>query len=184
MSVECQCIHDFVSKLDRFYFPFADVNLPKNGVYCLFEESEQAHGHQRIVRIGSHTGNDRLADRLHEHFAVDNKDRSIFRKNIGRAILNKRDDPFLKDWNIDLTSRKTRDKFAHLVDFDYQKRVEKEVTDYIQKNISFAVIEVADKQERLDIETKLIATVSCCEQCKASSAWLGLNSPVAKICFY
>jgi len=29
----------------------------------------------------------------------ENKDRSIFRKNIGRALLNKDNDPFIEQWN-------------------------------------------------------------------------------------
>ena len=40
---------------------------------------------------------------------TENKDRSIFRKNIGRAILNKNQDPFLGQWELDLTTRKAKD---------------------------------------------------------------------------
>lgn len=181
MSVECELLHDFINSLDRYHFRFDEKKLPNNGVYILFEKFERAHGQDRIVRIGTHTGGAKLVSRLKEHFLVENKDRSIFRKNIGRAILNTRKDPFLMHWNLDLTERNTKEKFAHLIDFHYQKSVEKEVTEYIQDNISFSVIKVNDKQERHDIEAKLIGTVSCCKNCAASSTWLGLNSPKAKI---
>jgi hypothetical protein len=36
---------------------------------------------------------------LKEHFVNENKDRSIFRKNIGRALLNKDNDYFIEQWN-------------------------------------------------------------------------------------
>ena len=35
-------------------------------------------------------------------------DRSIFRKNIGRAVFNKNNDYYLKIWNIDYTSKEIR----------------------------------------------------------------------------
>jgi len=57
-----------------------------------------AHSTDRIVRIGTHTGNNKLWFRLKEHL-IENKDRSIFRKNIGRALLNKDNDCFIEHWN-------------------------------------------------------------------------------------
>ena len=52
----------------------------------------------RIVRIGTHRGDNNLYNRLKEHFINENKDRSIFRKNIGRALLNKNQDSYLEIW--------------------------------------------------------------------------------------
>lgn len=89
------------------------------------------HGRDRIVRLGTHTGNNQLRSRLKQHFLTENKDRSIFRKNIGRALLNKRNDLFLKYWELDLTSRKAKNQYSSLIDFDYQKRIEKEVYYYL-----------------------------------------------------
>ncbi len=41
----------------------------------------------RIVRIGTHTSDDRLKNRLRDHFISKNKDGSIFRKNIGKSHI-------------------------------------------------------------------------------------------------
>jgi hypothetical protein len=85
MSDLCYELHQLCSLLPRLRFPFEEKDIPCNGVYILFEEGEEAHGMDRIVRIGSHTGQNKLLSRLREHFINENKDRSIFRKNIGRA---------------------------------------------------------------------------------------------------
>ncbi|GAG98657.1 unnamed protein product, partial [marine sediment metagenome] len=61
---------------------FNEQEIPKNGIYILFEKGECAHSTDRIVRIGTHTGKNKLRSRLKEHLN-ENKDRSIFRKNIG-----------------------------------------------------------------------------------------------------
>jgi len=48
---------------------------------------------------------------LYQHYHVnENKDRSIFRKNIGRALLDKNKDPYLKIWELDLTYRRNKEK--------------------------------------------------------------------------
>jgi len=139
------------------------------------------HGGDRIVRVGTHRGDNRLISRLKEHFIVENKDRSIFRKNIGRAILNKRDKVFLEQWNWDLTSRVNRDKYSPLLDVKKQKEVEIEVTKYIQDNFSFVIIEEKSKDKRVELESKIISTVSRCIECKSSNLWLGNLSPVDRI---
>jgi hypothetical protein len=94
------------------------------GRACKGNLGELAHGTNRIVRIGTHTGNDQLRSRLKQHFLIENKDRSIFRKNIGRALLNKDHDPFLGQWELDLTSRQAKLQHIH-VDINRQKQIEK-----------------------------------------------------------
>jgi hypothetical protein len=139
------------------------------------------HDQDRIVRIGTHTGNNQLCSRLKQHFLTENKDRSIFRKNIGRALLNKKNDSFLKYWEIDLTSRMARNQYASMIDSDYQKQIESEVSQYIRTNFSFIVFELKDKTDRLEKESKLISTVSLCDECRPSNSWLGNFSPKTKI---
>jgi len=178
---ECAAIHRLANELERHYFPFNESAIPKNGIYVLFQKGEVGHNQDRIVRIGTHTGNNQLRSRLKQHFLTKNKDRSIFRKNIGRALLNKRNDPFLKHWELDLTSRKAKEQHSTLIDFDYQKQVEAEVSQYIQDVFSFVAFEVKDKAERLKIESKFISTVSLCNECKPSNSWLGSFSPKSKI---
>jgi hypothetical protein len=181
MSNECKAIHKLTNEIERHSFPFNKLAIPINGIYVLFQKAEIGHNQDRIVRIGTHTGINQLRSRLEQHFLAENKDRSIFRKNIGRALLNKRRDPFLKHWDFDLTTRKFKDQYFSLIDFDYQKQVESEVSQYIRDNFSFVSFEVQDKAERLEIESKLISTVSLCDECRPSSHWLGNYSPKTKI---
>jgi hypothetical protein len=58
---------------------------------------------------------------------------------------------------------------------------EKMVTEYIQKHFQLGVIEVKEKADRLDLESKIISTISRCDECKPSASWLGLQSPREKI---
>jgi len=181
MSDICNELHHICHRLKRYKFLFDEGELPKNGIYILFEKNEFAHNGERIVRIGTHRGDNNLVKRLKEHFLKENKDRSIFRKNIGRALLYKKKDSFLEEWNWDLTTRENRDRYGALVDFKKQKLVEKEVSEYIKNNFSFVVFEVKSKNERLELEKKLISTISLCGDCKPSKQWLGLSSPVPQI---
>ena len=128
MSKECSAIHVFTNTIVRHSFPFNEAEIPDNGIYVLFQKGEVGHYQDRIVRVGTHTGRGQLRSRLKQHFIKENKDRSIFRKNIGRALLNKRNDAFLKYWELDLTTRKSKTQYALLIDFDYQKQIEKEVS--------------------------------------------------------
>ncbi len=181
MSAICQKIHSHFSLLPRFSFPFDSKKIPANGIYILFEKGEKAHGTDRIVRIGTHTGSNQLPSRLNQHFLMENKDRSIFRKNIGRALLNKNKDTYAEMWERDLTTRSAKKLYKDIIDIVYQQSIEKQVTDYIQKAFSFCIIQVEDKDKRLSLESKIISTVSLCEECLPSKNWLGLYSPKEKI---
>lgn len=181
MSKECEQIHALFNSMKRIKFPFNEKEIPENGIYILFEKGEKAHNGDRIVRIGTHTGNNQLRARLIQHFLTENKDRSIFRKNIGRCILNKAKDNFLEKWEIDLTTKEAKDKFSKEIDFSKQKETEKQVTSYIQDNFSFIVFQINDKMKRLELESKIISTISQCEECKPSKNWLGFFSPKEKI---
>lgn len=178
----CNEIHQIFNNPDRHKFPFNEEAIPDNGIYILFEQGEKGHDTDRIVRVGTHTGEDQLCSRLMEHFINENKDRSIFRKNIGRAMLNQDDDPFLRQWNRDLTSWAARQKYAGKINFKKQADIEKKVTNYIQRKFSFVVFEVDQKKLRLESESKIISTVSWCEECGPSKKWLGLHSPKSRIC--
>ena len=181
MENYCKYIHKLFCGVKRFTFPFCKNKIPKNGIYVLFENGEIAHSVDRIVRIGTHTGQNQLYSRLNQHFLVENKDRSIFRKNIGRAILNKNNDDFIKYWELDLTTRHSKEKYLGKIDNKKQNEIEKAVTNYIQNNFSFIVFEVDDKDRRLTIESKIISTVSLCGECKQTQQWLGNYSTKRKI---
>src|SRR3972149_3934724 len=159
MSEICNRVHGLFNEMRRFSFPFDENKIPKNGIYVLFERGEKSHNADRIVRIGTHTGSNQLKSRLFQHFVNENKDRSIFRKNIGRALLNKRKDPYLDKWELDLTTKKAKDEFGGLIDDKKQMQIEKAVTEYLQDNFSFVVFKVDDKKQRLQLESKIISTV-------------------------
>lgn len=181
MNDTCKKLHQLLSGLKKLEFPFNEEEIPLNGIYFIFEKGEFAHNTDRIVRVGTHTGKDQLRSRLKQHFINENKDRSIFRKNIGRAILNKRKDPFLEYWEIDLTPRANKEKYSKLINFSKQKEVEKEVSEYIQKNLSFVVLRIDDKEKRVRLESLIISSMSLCDKCEPSKNWLGLFSPIRKI---
>lgn len=181
MSDLCRRVHEWVSRRSRFGFPFPEEMIPRNGVYILFEEGETGHGTDRIVRIGTHTGADQLRSRLRQHFLNRNKDRSIFRKNIGRAVLRRDQDRFLEQWEIDLTTRESKELYGAQVDREKLGSVEQRVSDVIQGHFRFAVCEVADSGQRLHLESRLISTVSRCTECGPSESWLGRYSPKEKI---
>ena len=181
MSQICAKTHQLFNEINRHTFPFDEKTIPKNGIYILFEKGESAHGGDRIVRVGTHTGDDQLRSRLRQHFVAENKDRSIFRKNIGRALLAKVDDPFLEQWEWDLTTRANKEKYLPLLDRNKQDEIEKQVSAYIRNAFSFAVFEVKSKDQRLNLESKIISTVSLCDECRPSQNWLGLSSPKEKI---
>jgi hypothetical protein len=182
MTDICERLHHLFNRQKRFRFPFDIKDIPANGIYILFESGEKAYDCDRIVRAGTHTGQGQLPSRLKQHFLKPNKDRSIFRKNIGRALLKKSGDPYAKNWEFDLTTRAARMLHRELMGNERQGQIECEVSSYIQTNFSFAVVEVPEKIDRLRIESRIISTVSNCMKCGPSSTWLGLDSPVKKIC--
>ena len=104
MSDLCRKLHRLFEQRPHSRFPFVTERIPRNGIYVLFECGELAHDTERIVRVGTHTGDDQLGSRLEQHFFRENKDRSIFRKNIGRALLSRDHDPFLEQWELDRKS--------------------------------------------------------------------------------
>lgn len=181
MNNHCSDLHKVFNSFKRYTFPFDSDSIVQNGIYILFEKGEFAHGTERIVRVGTHTGDNQLISRINQHFVMKNKDRSIFRKNIGRAILNSMNDSYLDVWEIDFTTKENKERYGHLINNDYQMEIETKISDYIQKNFSFVVIEVSDKGKRLMIESRIISEVSNCDICKSSSNWLGRYSTKSKI---
>ena len=183
MTDNCHTLHEWFNSLRRFHFPFdKDLPLiPQNGIYILFEQGEAFDQMDRVVRVGTHTGNNQLQFRLCQHFVDENKDRSIFRKNIGRCFLNKESHSYLKIWELDFTTRDQRKTNPHLIDRILQEQLEKRISRYIQNNMTFSVIEVNHKSERLRLESRIVSTVSLCKNCKPSDNWLGQHSPKSRI---
>jgi hypothetical protein len=68
MSQICCQVHHLFSKLPESAFPFQGEAIPQKGIYALFEKAELAHQGDKIVRVGTHTGNDNLSSRINGHF--------------------------------------------------------------------------------------------------------------------
>jgi hypothetical protein len=180
MTEACQYLHDTLSRLPRFRRD--DLGkVPANGIYVLFEKGEAGHGVERIVRVGTHRGQNNLAPRIREHLFTPNKDRSIFRKHVGRCLLAKAGDPFLAQWEVDLTTKASREMNGHKVDKDRLKDVESEVTRYMTENFSFAALRFDTKPERLHYEECLLSTIFRCQDCGPSDTWLGKFHPTSAV---
>jgi hypothetical protein len=170
-------LHNLFNNLERFTYPFDDKSnlIPKNGIYIKFEKGELYNGLDRIIRIGTHTGENNLQNRLIEHFETENKNRSIFRKNIGRAILNREKNPYLEYWELDTTSKVDKEKNLKLINFEFESKLENEVSNYIKSNFSFCVFKVETEEKRLFWESKIISTIAQAK-IKPSENWLGNHS--------
>ena len=176
-------LHRISNQLKRYTFPFKqfEKELPQNGIYIIFEQGEKFYDFDRIVRVGTHTGNNQLRSRLNQHFVKENKNRSIFRKNIGRCFLNKEQNPYLPLWELDTTSKFEKEKFLRLLDHEFEKQMEKRISDYVQSNLSFCVFPVETKDERLTWESKIVSTIAKSTNINQSGNWLGNHSPKDKI---
>jgi len=181
MSYLCAQLHTLVREGKRFDFSMGYSAIPLNGIYIMFEKNEFAHGRDRIVRIGTHTGDNQLRSRIYQHFENENKNRSIFRKNIGRCFLSRENSSYLSTWELDTTTKANKERFANLIDKDFEVEIEKRISLYIQTNLSFCLLSVPLKEDRLYYEARLIGTVSCCTECSSSPTWLGRHSPIEKI---
>jgi hypothetical protein len=182
MSDICDHLHELFNSGRRFRFPFDNLinEIPKNGIYIIFEAGETYRGWDRIVRVGTHTGNNQLRSRLNQHFVKENKNTSIFRKNIGRCFLNQDHHPYASIWELDTTSKADKIKNANLIDRDFEKELEKKLSQYIQTNLSFTVFEVEKTDDRLFWESKIISTLAASNM-GSSINWLGRHSPKEKI---
>ena len=181
MITLCSELHSLARRGHEHSFPFHGSRLPRNGIYVMFEHGEEAHEGARIVRAGTHTGDGQLPSRLVQHFVNENKDRSIFRKNIGRAQLNRAADPFLTEWELDRTSRAARERYGPEQELAKRRAVESDVTKYLQRHFRFVVFRVDGKSDRLYLESRIISTLSACDECRPSDTWLGRSSPKEKI---
>jgi hypothetical protein len=173
----CAHLHALARAARRYDHTFSKDGLPTDGIYLVFEEGERAHAGDRIVRVGSHTGHGTLPSRLSEHFVKENKDRSIFRKNIGRAMLAKAKDDYLDCWEIDMTSRARRVDPPAGFDADHQSTIEAAVTEYLRSHFSFVIIPMAELSERRVFEKKIGSLLFACPECRPSGDWLGSHSP-------
>jgi len=168
----CLRIHEIVESLPLYRYPINRENLPANGIYFFYEEGEKIQiGSQvkdRIVRVGTHREQDRFPDRIFNHYNG-NKNSSVFRKHLGGALIRRKNpaDSRLEQWLKQ--DAPTFDDVEGLVNAQLRER------------FSFRYIRVNNKEERRDLEKRLIATLSHCSQCKPSENWLGRFAASRKI---
>lgn len=201
LSQTCKWLHEQLESLPVFRYPFDLKLLPKNGVYFFYEEGENSEhsdgiSRPRIVRIGTHKENN-FRSRISEHFLLSESkmkfthlnpkpsDRSIFRKNIGRALLNQQGDlDYLRVWEIDYTSSINRANHSHLRNIEKEKTIESQIIELIRKRFYFRFISIEGQEKRMGktgIESRLIGTVTSCKLCKPSDYWLGKFSTKPQI---
>src|SRR5699024_4754929 len=173
-------LHKIFNQAKRYDNSFNADELINNGIYILFEKGETYKGMDRVVRIGTHTGENKLPARMVQHYQIETKDRSIFRKNIGRIYLNLENDPYIDVWNVSNTERANRLRNLPYRDFEKEASLEARITEEINNHFSFVLIKVEDKIYRLYLEMAIIATIAQGDS-KPSASWLGNNSPVDKI---
>jgi hypothetical protein len=89
--------------------------------------------------------------------------------------------PYLPIWELDTTSKADKERYLHLIDKNVEAEVEKKISQYIQENLSFSILEITSKDDRMYFEARLIGTVSGCNECVPSDSWLGQFSPKEKI---
>jgi hypothetical protein len=198
MSELCKWLHEQLDQLPILSYPFDRKQLPRNGIYFLYEKGEiWGHGgtRSRIVRIGTHRGSN-FQSRIGEHFLLNESkmdfdeskpkpsDRSILRKHIGRALLNREGDDYLDVWEKSFIPKKNRDRFKRQRDMKKEKKLEALISDILRTQFSFRFIIVEDQATRMGcrgLEGALISTVAQCGLCEPSARWLGRYSPKRQI---
>ena len=164
----CAKLHALLAeKRQRFDFPPPFEQLPLNGVYFIFESGQSSHDHPRIVRIGSHTGRDRLVARLWEH-AIPHG-RSQFRYDLGKAIIK-------QPQAVDFPSV-SEEQWKASVDRQELDPFEVRLSAFIKERLQFSVIGTVNQCEALKLERECIATVANCDGCKEASKTSILKCP-------
>jgi len=164
-------IHELLELLPLHRYPIRRQGLPSNGIYFFYEEGEvikiDNRVIKRIVRVGTHREQGRFPGRILDHFHG-NKNSSVFRRHLGAAILAKENphDPRLKEW---IKGTKPL------------KDIEEKVSKLLTEKFSFRYIRVDDRDERLELEERLISTVARFSPKYVSPNWLGRCSPSREI---
>ncbi len=177
----CKVLHMLFNGLPRLDWTRIGELPYDNGIYIMFEKGQHFYGMDRIVRVGTHRAQDRLLTRLKDHFVKEDAEGSIFRKNIGRVILAKSTDPYLKVWELNYSNSKVKASHGHLIDEKKETELEAKISSYLRDNISFVCFPVETEVERLRIEEGIISTLNKSPNFRPTEDWLGLYSPVPEI---
>lgn len=171
------------NNMTKHRFPYNEMEIKKNGIYIMFENGERHNEFDRVVRIGSHTGVNRLLERIDEHYIGNDHRDSIFRKHLGRCFLTlyKKTD-YIKTWDLKIKKREDKVKHIDKIDWNIEQIIEDKITSYIKDNFSFIVIpNLTDETKRLRLEAGLIAIFAQFDNKQISETWIGRCHPDVKI---
>lgn len=157
----CMAVHELFNKMPRMNYKMIDKIPFDNGIYVMFDNGQKYGKFDRIVGIGTYTWD---------------KNGNIFRKNIGKALLNKSHDPYLDIFTLDTSNEINRNKV------DKEKQIESSVSDYLRENISFTCFPVSKEEDRLRYKEAIISLLNNSNDFFPDKSWLGKFSPVGKIC--
>lgn len=176
-------LHLLFNDLKKFSYPYNETRISKNGIYILFESGEYFKGLNRVVRIGSHTGNNRLLSRINEHYIKNDHRDSIFRKHLGRCFLTIDKNPeYIENWDLKIKKKVDKEKNYSRINWDVENEYEQIITKYIRNSFSFLVIpNLTNENERLRLEKGLIATFAQAIEKESSKNWIGNYHPDIKI---
>lgn len=180
-AASCHNIHRLINNAREYSWDKIDEIPFSNGVYVIFEKDEHYGDFKRITRVGTHRGDGNLKSRLETHFLKEEKNWSIFRRNIGRALLNKDKDPYLKVWDLETGTPGAREQYADIIDEVKERAIEKRINLFLRHHVTFACIEIDSWFDRLRIEEGLIATLNLDSDFGPSSQWFGRYSPLYEI---
>jgi hypothetical protein len=149
-----------------------------DGLYVFYEYGEtSSHAPEgRIVRVGNHPRREGgLVPRLEMHYSSrpNAKNWSVFRRYLGGALLRRGDPtsgclaPGPGQGHWEKQGGMACDRCATM---------EAAVTDELVSRFRFRCVPVPDREERNELEKRLIATLAQCEVCRPSSGWLGLSA--------
>jgi hypothetical protein len=96
-------------------------------------------------------------------------------------LLARAGDPFLAQWEIDLTSKASHALYEQKIDQARLREVEVDVTRYMVENFSFAVLRFDTMSERLQYEECFLSTIHECRDCGPSDKWLARSHPKSEV---
>lgn len=166
-------LHGLLHQLPRYRKEDISKITFDNGICFFFEEGEIYSGYDRIVRVGSHITDNKLKQRLRDHYKP-NQEGSIFRKSIGKALFRYDQYKFEEMLDLQLASGKLP---LGIKRYEKEKNIEHRISKYLNNKFSFVCVKVEDKKMRLRFEEGIVALLHNTEDFKPSNQWFGKYSP-------